>query len=138
MYRLLRGFLLALATLAVLTLPAREASAQAITGTWVGTASQVGRDGGFVVVLTIDARSAQTNYPGDQCVGNLTRVGTAGNFTYYFEQIVRGRFDPATGKGCVDGAITLARAGPERVVFGWFGVADGAAVVAYADLAPSR
>lgn len=138
MLRQFRGLLLACGAALCGLAPATDASAQAISGTWVGTASQVGRDGGFAVVLTIDSRSAQTNYPGDQCVGNLTRIGAAGNFVYYHEQIVKGRYDPSTGKGCVDGAITLARAAPEKVIFGWFGTADGGAIIAYAELAPAR
>ena len=127
----------AVAAALVLFSPGVQAAGPSFLGTWVGTASQVGRDGGYAVVLTIDAKSAQTSYPDEQCLGNLTRVGASGNYVFYSELIIKGRFNPTTGKGCVDGTITLARA-PDKVLFGWFGMSDGAAVVAFADLTQAR
>lgn len=111
--------------------PAAPARPGSINGTWTGQVSQVGSQNEYSVVLTISERGAQTEYPELECAGKLTRVGASKNYTFYAETITKGQADK--GGRCVDGTITVSRAG-EGLAYGWFGVAENNALVAHSVL----
>lgn len=111
--------------------PATPARPTSINGTWTGQVSQVGSPNEYSVVLTISDRGAQTDYPELECAGRLTRVGASKNYTFYAETITKGQADK--GGRCVDGTITVSRAG-DGLAYGWFGVAEGTAVIAHSTL----
>src|SRR5579871_3623930 len=81
------------------------------TGTWTGKATQVGRSGTYTVTITIGKKDSLSAYPDLNCTGKLTRIGGSGDYVYYAEAITNNKFDAAKKKGCLDGSITLLRAG---------------------------
>jgi len=103
------------------------------TGTWVGKASQVGRDRTYTVTLTIGKKDIISAYPEQNCTGKLSRVGGSGNYAFYAEAIVNNKFDAAKKKGCLDGAVTLLRAG-NSLIYIWIGAYNDKPIVAYATL----
>ena len=111
--------------------PAAPARPTSINGTWTGQVSQVGSQSEYSVVLTISDKGAQTEYPELECTGRLTRVGASKSYTFYAETITKGQANK--GGRCVDGTITVSRAG-DNLGFGWFGVAEGTAVIAHSTL----
>ena len=111
--------------------PAAPARPTSINGTWTGQVSQVGSQSEYSVVLTISDKGAQTDYPELNCAGKLTRVGASKGYTFYAESITTGHAEK--GGRCVDGTITVSRAG-DNLGFGWFGVAEGTAVIAHSTL----
>lgn len=111
--------------------PAAPARPTSINGTWTGQVSQVGSQSEYSVVLTINDRGAQTEYPELECSGRLTRVGASKGYTFYAETITKGQAEK--GGRCVDGTITVGRAG-DGLAYGWFGVAEGTAVIAHSTL----
>jgi hypothetical protein len=120
---------------AVLALPA-GAAAPDNTGTWVGKASQVGRDRTYTVTITIGKKEIVTAYPDQNCTGKLTRIGGSGNYVFYAEAIVNNKFDATKKKGCLDGAVTLLRAG-NSLIYSWIGAYNDKPIVAYATLSLS-
>lgn len=102
-----------------------------ITGSWTGQVSQVGSQSEYSVVLTISDKGAQTDYPELNCAGKLTRVGASKTYTFYAETITKGHADK--GGRCVDGTVTVSRAG-DGLAYGWFGVVDSTAVIAHSTL----
>jgi hypothetical protein len=111
--------------------PAAPARPGSINGTWTGQVSQVGSQSEYSVVLTISDRGAQTEYPELECSARLTRVGASKGYTFYAETITKGQAEK--GGRCVDGTITVSRAG-DGLAYGWFGVAEGTAVIAHSTL----
>jgi hypothetical protein len=111
--------------------PAAPVRATSINGTWTGQVSQVGSPNEYSVVLTITDRGAQTEYPELECAGRLTRVGASKSYTFYAETITKGHAEK--GGRCVDGTITVSRAG-DGLAYGWFGVAEGTSVIAHSTL----
>jgi hypothetical protein len=111
--------------------PAAPARPTSINGTWTGQVSQVGSQSEYSVVLTISDRGAQTEYSELECAGRLTRVGASKGYTFYAETITKGQAEK--GGRCVDGTITVSRAG-DGLAYGWFGVAEGTAVIAHSTL----
>ena len=111
--------------------PAAPARPTSINGTWTGQVSQVGSQSEYSVVLTISDKGAQTEYPELECTGRLTRVGASKSYTFYAETITKGQANK--GGRCVDGTITVSRGG-DNLGFGWFGVAEGTAVIAHSTL----
>jgi hypothetical protein len=103
------------------------------TGTWVGKASQVGRDRTYTVTITIGKKDIVTAYPDQNCSGKLTRIGGSGSYVFYAEAIVNNKFDAAKKKGCLDGAVTLLRAG-SSLIYSWIGQFNDKPIVAYATL----
>ena len=108
-------------------------TAPSFTGTWGGPVEQPGRDTTFTIVVTIAASGATTSYPEEGCTGTLTRVGASGNYVFYTEKITKNRYDATKGTGCLDGTITLAKAG-DKVLFSWFGTVDNGLYPASATL----
>jgi hypothetical protein len=111
--------------------PAAPARPTSVNGTWTGQVSQVGSQSEYSVVLTITDRGAQTEYPELECSARLTRVGASKGYTFYAETITKGQAEK--GGRCVDGTITVSRAG-DGLAYGWFGVAEGTAVIAHSTL----
>jgi hypothetical protein len=111
--------------------PAAPARPTSINGTWTGQVSQVGSQNEYSVVLTISDRGAQTEYPELECTAKLTRVGASKGYTFYAETITKGQAEK--GGRCVDGTVTVSRAG-DGLAYGWFGVAEGTAVIAHSTL----
>jgi hypothetical protein len=110
------------------TAPVRPTS---VNGTWTGQVAQVGSQSEYSVVLTISDKGAQTEYPELNCSGKLTRVGASKGYTFYAESITKGQAEK--GGRCVDGTITVSRAG-DNLGFGWFGVAQDTPVIAHSTL----
>lgn len=104
--------------------PAAAQTTGPLTGTWRGQVTQAGRDVTYPVVLVFTSRGITSSYPDTPCNGNLKRVGASPNFAFYAEEITRGRFDAARGQGCLDGTVTLHRAG-DRLYYSWFGIDGG-------------
>lgn len=127
--------LLVIAFAAVAAMPA-SAAAPDNTGTWVGKASQVGRDRTYTVTVTIGKKEILTAYPDQNCTGKLTRVGSSGNYVFYAEAIVNNKFDATKKKGCLDGSVTLLRAG-SSLIYSWIGAYNDKPIVAYATLSLS-
>src|SRR4051794_36085100 len=105
-----------IASLTVVAVLANAAIAAAATppdntGSWTGKATQVGRSGTYTVTVTIGKKDNISAYPDLNCTGKLTRIGGSGNYVYYAEAITNNKFDAAKKKGCLDGSITLLRAG---------------------------
>jgi hypothetical protein len=117
------------------TIPA-HAAAPDNTGTWVGKASQVGRDRTYTVTITIGKKDSVTAYPDQNCSGKLTRIGGSGSYVFYAEAIVNNKFDATKKKGCLDGAVTLLRAG-SSLIYSWIGEFNDKPIVAYATLTPA-
>jgi len=127
--------LLVIAFAAGAAMPA-SAAATDNTGTWVGKPSQVGRDRTYTVTITISKKDIVTAYPEQNCSGKLTRIGGSGNYVFYAEAIVNNKFDAAKKKGCLDGAVTLLRAG-SSLIYSWLGEFNDKPIVAYATLSLS-
>lgn len=87
-------------------------------------------------MLTISTKGDTTSYADQGCSGTLTRIGGSGNYVFYVEKITKGAFSAATNTGCLDGTITLAKAG-NQLLLGWFGVSNGQLFQASATLMPS-
>ena len=106
-------------------------------GTWYGSMRQVdlASEASYPMTLMLNGDRGTTDYPSLNCGGELERVGAAsGGYVVYKETITRGAFDKATGKGCVDGVVTLY-AKADGLFLGWFGVFDGQPMLASARLA---
>ena len=103
-------------------------------GTWKGQVEQRGHSGSYAVVLAIGAEGATTSYPDQPCSGMLTKAGNVANYQFYKETIIKGRFDPAAGKGCIDGTITVKTVG-DKLYFNWFGADEDGAYTALGTLA---
>ena len=127
--------LLVIAFAAGAAMPA-SAAATDNTGTWVGKASQVGRDRTYTVTITFSKKDIVTAYPEQNCSGKLSRIGGSGNYVFYAEAIVNNKFDAAKKKGCLDGAVTLLRAG-SSLIYSWLGQFNDKPIVAYATLSLS-
>jgi hypothetical protein len=115
--------------------PAKAAPGD-LAGTWSGALVQVGHEKGTAFVATLKGKTGETSYPDQNCTGKLTRAGTAGDYSFFTETIVTGKFDAASGKGCVDGSLTLVRSDGGALVAGWIGTYSGKAIVAYGTLSP--
>ena len=102
-----------------------------ITGSWVGTLTQVGNETPYQFEMAITTNSVETKYPDLDCTGKLTRVGSFKSYVYFFEVITKGRADK--GGRCPDGTITVAPQGKDLAV-GWFGNVQDTTVVAYGTL----
>src|ERR1700681_1647307 len=76
-----------------------QAAAPDNTGTWLGKASQVGRDRTYTVTVTIGKKESTTAYPDLNCTGKLTRIGGSGSYVFYAEAIVNNKFDATKKKG---------------------------------------
>jgi hypothetical protein len=105
-----------------------------LTGTWTGSAVQVGRDKSYSVALTLAGKSGQSSYADQHCTGKLTRVGQSGDYSFFTETIVEGKYNPTSNTGCIDGSITLVRSG-DSLVMGWAAAYNGKPIIAYATLA---
>jgi hypothetical protein len=107
-----------------------------LTGSWTGRQTQPGNaDEEYTVNLRFDETGGNSDYPELHCGGRLKRVGAANGYVFFIETITYGRFDPATGKGCVDGSATAARTN-DRLAWGWFGTFRGQMITAYSMLGP--
>ena len=111
--------------------PAAPVRPTSINGGWAGQVSQVGSQSEYSVVLTISDKGAQTEYPELNCSGRLTRVGVSKGYTFYAETITKGHAEK--GGRCVDGTVTVSRAG-DALGYSWFGVVDSTPVVAHSTL----
>ena len=106
--------------------PSASAAGPSFTGVWSGDVVQPGRPGSYPVTLTINTKGVTTNYPDGPCAGTLKRVGSSGDYVFYSEVISKGRFDQVKApEGCIDGTVTLAKAG-DKLIFRWFGFHDDA------------
>lgn len=105
------------------------------TGTWSGSVAQIGRAKPFTLEVTLSGKTGRTSYPDDHCAGKLVRAGTSGNYAFFTETITDGKLDSATGKGCLDGSLTLVKDG-NGLVANWMTAHDGKAIVAYGTLVP--
>ena len=113
-----------------------HAAAPDNTGTWIGKASQIGRDRTYAVTVTIGKKESTTTYPDLNCTGKLTRIGGSGTYVFYAEAIVNNKFDATKKKGCLDGAVTLLRSG-SSLIYSWIGAYNDKPIVAYATLSLS-
>ncbi|MFO1183512.1 MAG: hypothetical protein U1E56_01840 [Bauldia sp.] len=104
-------------------------SAASVNGTWTGVETQLGRTSSYPVKIIITDVGAATDYPEQHCAGKLTRIGTNGRYTVYAEKITVGAYDPVKDAGCIDGVVTLSRAGADLAV-GWVGVVENQVIVA--------
>jgi hypothetical protein len=111
--------------------PAAPARPTSINGAWTGQVSQVGSQSEYSVVLTINDRGAQTDYPELNCSGRLARVGASKGYTFYAETITKGHAEK--GGRCVDGTVTVSRAG-DALAYSWFGVVESTPVIAHSTL----
>jgi hypothetical protein len=111
-------------------------SGPSFIGTWIGDVDQVGRESTYPIVLTISTKGDTTSYADQGCSGTLTRIGASVNYVFYVEKITKGAFSAATNTGCIDGTITLAKAG-NQLLFSWFGVSNGQLYQASATLMQS-
>lgn len=114
--------------------PMKKKAKAAASSDFAGTAIQVGHAKGYTVILKFTGNKAETSYPDLACNGKLTRVGAKGDTSFYLETITAGALDAATGKGCIDGTVTLIKSG-DGYIWGWIGQHDGKPIVAYATLA---
>jgi hypothetical protein len=112
---------------------AQSTAAANFTGTWTGEVDQPGHEAPFAISITIAASGATTSYPDQGCTGTLTRIGTSGVYVFYVEKITKNRYDATKGTGCLDGTITLAKAG-NAVLLSWFGTVDNGLYQASATL----
>ena len=112
---------------------AQATAAANFTGTWTGEVEQPGHESPFAISITIAASGATTSYPDQGCTGTLTRIGTSGAYVFYVEKITKNRYDATKGTGCLDGTITLAKAG-NAVLMSWFGTVDNGLYQASATL----
>jgi len=111
--------------------PAAPPRPTSINGAWTGQVSQVGSQSEYSVVLIISDRGAQTDYPELNCSGRLTRVGASKGYTFYAETITKGHAEK--GGRCVDGTVTVSRAG-DALGYSWFGVVENTPVIAHSTL----
>jgi hypothetical protein len=107
------------------------------TGTWSGSLAQVGRAKPFAFKITLSGKTGASSYADDNCAGKLARAGTAGDYAFFTETITSGKLDPATGKGCLDGALTMVKDASGGLILTWTAAHAGKAVVAYGTLAPT-
>ena len=112
---------------------AKKATKPAAAAMWTGKALQVGHSKGYTVTLKVSAKAMESEYPELACGGKLTKVGAKGDSSFYIETITHGALDKTTGKGCIDGTVTLIKSG-EGYIWGWVGQYDGKPIVAYAAL----
>jgi hypothetical protein len=112
---------------------AQTTPASSFTGTWSGEVDQPGHEAPFAISITIAASGATTSYPDQGCTGTLTRIGANGVYVFYVEKITKNRYDATKGTGCLDGTITLAKAG-NAVLMSWFGTVDNGLYQASATL----
>jgi hypothetical protein len=128
---------LALAALIVLT-AAADAAPKAkpgdLTGIWTGLEAQAGRAKQFAVALNLNGKTGESSYADQHCTGKLTRVGTSGDYSFFTETITEGKYDATAKTGCIDGSITLIKAG-DALVMGWAAAHDGKPIIAWATLA---
>ncbi|MBN9018914.1 MAG: hypothetical protein J0H11_15980 [Rhizobiales bacterium] len=103
-------------------------------GVWTGTFVQVGHAKAFPMSITFSGKTIETSYPDQSCAGKLAKVGTKGDTSFFAETITQGGVDAATGKGCLDGNVTLIKSG-DGFIWGWVGQHDGKPIVAYGTLA---
>jgi hypothetical protein len=108
-----------------------------LTGTWTGPLAQVGQTKQHPITITISGKTGTSSYPDQHCAGKLTRVGSTGDYAYFTETITEGKFDPTSKSGCLDGSMTLVRAGGS-LVLGWVAAYDGTPIVAYGSLLPRQ
>ncbi len=118
---------------AVLFAGAPALAASSVEGTWTGTAYQNEGASGYTVVITITPSEAATRYPELNCTGRLTRAGASGDYVFFSETIVRD--ESGGGESCIDGTITVARAG-DKLAWGWFGSFEGKVYTAWGLLSP--
>jgi hypothetical protein len=108
-----------------------------LAGSWTGPVTQVGRATPYTINITLAGKEGQTNYPDQNCTGKLTRVGVSGDYAFFTETITKGKFDPATKAGCLDGSMTLQRdAG--SIVMAWMTAHNDKAIVAYGSLVAKK
>jgi hypothetical protein len=112
---------------------AQATAAASFIGTWSGEVDQPGHEAPFSISITIAASGATTSYPDQGCTGTLTRIGANGVYVFYVEKITKNRYDATKGTGCLDGTITLAKAG-NAVLLSWFGTVDNGLYQASATL----
>ncbi len=105
------------------------------TGTWSGSLAQVGRAKPFAFQIALSGKTGTSSYADDNCAGKLARAGTAGGFAFFTETITSGKLDPATGKGCLDGALTMVKDAGGGLILTWTAAYGGKAIVAYGTLA---
>ena len=117
--------------------PKRIVKSNSWDGTWTGSLAQVGRGKPFPFELTLAGYRGTTSYPDDQCTGKLLRVGVRGNYAFFTETITKGKLDPATKKGCLDGSLTLEKDNGS-LTMSWMTAHDGKAIVAYGTLTRTK
>jgi hypothetical protein len=119
--------------------PAKPAKAKPAdwTGTWSGSLAQVGRAKPFAFQVTLSGKTGASSYADDNCAGKLARAGTSGGFAFFTETITSGKLDPATGKGCLDGSLTVVKDAGGGLIMTWMAAYGGKAIVAYGTLAPT-
>jgi hypothetical protein len=108
-----------------------------LTGIWSGLVAQVGRSKQYTVTLKLSGKTGQSSYPEQHCTGKLTRAGSSGDYAFFVETITEGKFDATTKSGCIDGSMTLVRAG-DALVMGWTAAYGGRPIIAYGSLAPQK
>lgn len=106
-----------------------------LTGIWTGLEAQAGRAKQFAVALNLNGKTGESSYADQHCTGKLTRIGTAGDYSFFTETITEGKYDAAAKTGCIDGSITLIKAG-DAIVMGWAAAYEGKPIIAWATLAP--
>ena len=110
---------------------------QDVIGKWAGQVNQVGDAKPYSVKMDLVGREGRTDYPELNCGGRLTLVGQAAGYAFYTETIDRGRVSPDKPGGCIDGTITVGRAG-DNLGWVWFGVYRSSPYYAYSVLKPVR
>jgi hypothetical protein len=108
-----------------------------LSGAWTGPLAQVGQTKQHPITITLSGKTGTSSYPDQHCAGKLTRVGSTGDYAYFTEAITEGKFDPTTKSGCLDGSMTLVRAGGS-LVLGWVAAYDGKPIIAYGSLLPQQ
>ena len=125
----LRALALSSLSVALATSASPAAAQSSIRGTWSGTVVQSEGSSGYAMVMTITPISAATDYPSLNCSGTLRRVGSGNGYLFFTETITRGGVKQ--GGNCLDGTITIAL-DKDKLAWGWFGVADGKPINAFA------
>jgi hypothetical protein len=106
-----------------------------LTGIWTGLEAQAGRAKQFAVALNLNGKTGESSYADQHCTGKLTRIGTSGDYSFFTETSTEGKYDATAKTGCIDGAITLIKAG-DAIVMGWAAAHEGKPIIAWATLAP--
>lgn len=94
------------------------ASAQPLSGHWVGTVRQ-GDGQTYPVVMRIGAQGGTIAYPRLNCGGRLIPIRRWSRSAIFRERITYGRESPATGEGCVDRGLLRVWVRGGEMIWEW-------------------